>query len=402
MLIEPKVRGFICTTAHPVGCATRVAEQIAYVHKQGHISTKIKNVLIIGASTGYGLASRIVAGFGFDANTIGVFFEREAADKRTASAGWYNTAAFEEAAQEAGLYAKSFNGDAFSKDMKQQVIDCIKHDWDGKVDLVIYSLASPRRQDHDGIVHSSVLKPIGKPYNDKTVDITSGAISNVTLDPATEEEVAATVKVMGGEDWSLWIHALMQADVLAENAVTVAYTYIGPEMTYQIYHEGTIGAAKQHLERTANELNALLAKHCHGHAYVSVNKALVTQASSAIPVVPLYISILYKVMKQKNLHEGCIEQIWRLFADFICADHMNLDSARRIRLDDLELSADVQAEILKIWPQISTDNIEQLADIEGYRKDFYQLFGFAVDKLDYTADAEINIAIPSMQESIAK
>lgn len=403
MLIEPKVRGFICTTAHPNGCASRVEEQINYVRNQDQkLAPKIKNVLILGASTGYGLATRIVSSFGLNANTIGVFFEREAADKRTASAGWYNTAAFEKKAHQAGLYARSFNGDAFSVALKQQVIECIQHDWNGKVDLVIYSLAAPRRQDHNGVVYSSVLKPIGQPYSDKTVDIISGVVSNASIDPATQEEVDATVKVMGGEDWSLWMQALMQAGVLAQGATTVAYSYIGPEMTYPIYHEGTIGTAKKDLEKTARELDEQLSKHCNGRALISVNKALVTQASSAIPVVPLYVSILYKVMKQKGLHEGCIEQIWRLFADYLCADKLQLDDAQRIRLDDLELRQDVQEEVAKIWPQVQTDNLNQLSDIDGYRTEFYQLFGFAVDQIDYATESEINVSIPSIHLEMAE
>lgn len=396
MLVEPKVRGFICTTAHPIGCAARVNEQIDYVRSREKLNSNIKNVLIIGASTGYGLASRIVSAFGIGANTIGVFFEREAADKRTASAGWYNSAAFEQAAHKAGLYARSFNGDAFSLAMKQQIVDCIRNDLNGKVDLVIYSLAAPKRQDHNGEMHNSVLKPLGAPYTDKTVDIMTGVVSNAMLQPATPEEVMATEKVMGGEDWELWMQALVQADVLAKNAVTVAYSYIGPEMTYPIYREGTIGLAKEHLEKTAIELDKKLAAHCGGKALVSVNKALVTQASSAIPVVPLYISILYKIMKQKNIHEGCIEQIWRLFADFLCIDKMVLDKSSRIRLDDLELRSDVQEEVIELWQQVQTENLEQISDIDGYRKDFYQLFGFAVDQIDYAVDIDINVSIPSI------
>lgn len=402
MLIEPKVRGFICTTAHPVGCAARVEEQIDYVRQQKKLPAKFKNVLVIGASTGYGLASRIVASFGMGASTLGVFFEREAADKRTASAGWYNSAAFEQAAHQAGLYARSLNGDAFSDAMKQQVIDCIHNDLNGKVDLVIYSLASPRRQDQTGTVYSSVLKPIDIPYTDKTVDIMNGVVSNVHLDPATKDEIAATEKVMGGEDWQLWIDALIKADVLAPNAVTVAYSYIGPTMTYPIYHEGTIGKAKEHLEKTAHIINERLAKHCNGRAIVSVNKALVTQSSSAIPVVPLYISILYKIMKQKNLHEGCIEQIWRLFAEYLCTGDYKLDEAGRVRLDDLELRDDVQAEVAKVWQQIQTDNLETNSDIIGYRKEFYQLFGFSVDSIDYATDVDVNVTVPSIHLETAE
>lgn len=397
MIVEPKIRGFICTTAHPEGCKARVAEQIHYVLQQPKLPSKIKRVLIIGASTGYGLASRIVASFGAEASTLGVFYEREAeSDKRTASAGWYNSAAFEQAAHQAGLYARSLNGDAFSDALKQQVIDCIRQDWNGKVDLVVYSLASPRRQDNTGTVYSSVLKPIGAPYKDKTVDIVSGTVSEVEIPPASLEEIAATEKVMGGEDWALWIDALIKADVMAENAVTVAYSYIGPQMTYPIYREGTIGVAKEHLEKTALELNQRLAKHCHGRAFVSVNKGLVTQASAAIPVVPLYISLLYKVMKEKDLHEGCIEQIWRLFNDYLCASEQKVDNSSRIRIDDLELGSDVQAEVEKLWSQVATDNLNELSDIIGYRKEFYQLFGFSVDGVDYTVDVDINVQIPSI------
>jgi enoyl-[acyl-carrier protein] reductase/trans-2-enoyl-CoA reductase (NAD+) len=281
--------------------------------------------------------------------------------------------------------------------MKQQVIDCIKKDLNGQIDLVIYSVAAPRRQDHEGNQYSSVLKPIGKPYQDKTVDIISGVVSTANIDPATPEEVAQTEKVMGGEDWALWINALIEANVLSNKATTVAYSYIGPEMTYPIYHDGTIGAAKKHLDKTARELDSLLAKHCGGRAIVSVNKALVTQASSAIPVVPLYISILYKIMKEKNIHEGCIEQMWRLFNNYLNKDTFaNLDSEHRIRIDDLELRADIQAEVAKVWQQVDTDNIEQLTDIEGYRKDFYQLFGFACGQIDYASDVDINVDIPSI------
>ena len=396
MIVEPKIRGFICTTAHPDGCQARVAEQINYVLQQKKLPPKFKNVLIIGASTGYGLASRIVASFGAEASTLGVFYEREAVDKRTASAGWYNSAAFEQAAHQAGLYARSLNGDAFSDAMKQQVIDCINQDWNGKVDLVIYSLASPRRQDQSGTVYNSVLKPVGAPYKDKTVDIMSGIVSEIEITPANTDEIAATEKVMGGEDWALWIEALIQAKVLAPKAVTIAYSYIGPEITYPIYREGTIGRAKEHLEKTAHELNTLMAKHCGGKALISVNKALVTQASSAIPVVPLYTSLLYKVMKQLNLQEGCIEQMWRLFVDYLSIENPKLDQSQRIRLDDRELSSVVQQEVSQLWQQVETENLEQISDIEGCRKEFYQLFGFAVDGVDYATEVDINTQIPSI------
>ncbi len=404
MLVEPKVRGFICTTAHPAGCAARVEEQINYVRAQKKLSSPIKNVLIIGASTGYGLASRIVAAFGLNANTLGVFFEREAQETRTASAGWYNSAEFEQSARKAGLYARSLNGDAFSDSMKRQVIDCIKSDLNGKVDLVIYSLASPRRTDPaTGFVYNSVLRPIGKPYTDKTLDIVSGVVSTVNIEPASQEEILATEKVMGGEDWGLWIDALIEEDLLAPNASTIAYSYIGPEMTYPIYREGTIGKAKEHLEKTALALDKRLQAHNKGRALISVNKGLVTQASAAIPVVPLYISILYKVMKNKNIHEGCIEQMWRLFADYLCvAGPLALDDKQRIRLDDLELRADVQSEVQAIWQEIQTDNLDDLSDIDGFRTEFYQLFGFAVDGLDYAADVDINVTVPSIHLEMAQ
>ncbi len=396
MKIEPKVRGFICTSAHPVGCKQRVVQQIDYVKSQPKLSSNIKNVLVIGASTGYGLATRIVSSFGLGAKTIGVFFEREATEKRTASPGWYNSAAFEQAAKEAGIYARSFCGDAFSSGVKKQVIEAIKQDFAGKVDLIVYSLAAPRRTDHEGNTYQSALKPIGKTYDDKTVDTMTGVVSNVEITPATTDEIVGTEKVMGGEDWALWIEDLIQADVLAEGALSLAYSYIGPKMTYPIYREGTIGVAKEHLEKTAIELNAKMQKAVRGRALVSVNKALVTQASSAIPVVPLYISILYKVMEEEGMQEGCIEQMQRLFAENICSADTKLDDKQRIRMDDWELKAEVQKEVADAWGKVVTENLEQLSDIEGCRKEFYQLFGFQVDGVDYNADVDINVPIPSI------
>ncbi len=397
MIVQPKVRGFICTTAHPVGCAANINQQIDYVKKHPSISGG-KKVLVIGASTGYGLASRIVAAFGAKAQTIGIAFEKPASDKRTASTGWYNTAAFEQAAQAAGLYAKSINGDAFSDELKQQTIDLIKQDWQGGVDLVIYSLASPRRQDpKTSEVYSSVLKPIGKTYTNKTVDVINGVLSDISIEPASDDEIAQTVKVMGGEDWELWMQALMKAGVLANNIKTVAYSYIGPELTFPIYHNGTIGKAKENLQATANQLTKQLAP-LHGHAYISVNKGLVTQASSAIPVVPLYMSLLYKVMKPKGLHEGCIEQMWRLFHDYLSqAQPTNLDEAGRIRLDDWEMRDDVQQEISTLWQRVNNDNLLELSDLEGYREEFYRLFGFGIAGVDYDADVNINVNIPSIE-----
>lgn len=399
MVVEPKVRGFICTTAHPEGCAKSVMDQVNYIEARQPLARGPKKVLVIGASTGYGLASRIAAAFGAEAQTIGVFFERTAMnDKRTASAGWYNTVAFEKAATQAGLYAKSINGDAFSDEIKQQTIDLIKQDWQGGVDLVIYSLASPRRTDpKDGQTYQSVLKPIGQSYTNKTIDFMTGEVSEVSLEAATPEEIEHTVKVMGGEDWSLWIEALLGADCLAEGAKTIAFSYIGPELTFPIYRHGSIGKAKEHLEHTADVLNELLAKKIHGGAYVSVNKGLVTQASSAIPVVPLYISLLYKVMKEQGVHEGCIEQIWRLFADRLYREgDVPVDENRRIRIDDWEMGDDIQAEVQENWKKIDNSNLEKYIDLAGYRSDFYNLFGFGHEAIDYKKDTPINLEIPSI------
>jgi len=384
VIISPKIRGFICTTAHPDGCAAHVQEQIDYVKSKPPLEGCPKRVLVVGASTGYGLASRIVPAFGGGASTIGVFFEKEGTDKKTASAGWYNSAAFEEAAARDGLYAKSFNGDAFSNEMKTQVIEAIKADL-GQVDMVVYSLASPRRTDPvTGEVYKSVLKPTGRTYTNKNLNTDKKEIESVTIEPATDDEIAQTVKVMGGEDWKLWIEALADAGVLADGFKTVAYSYIGPELTWAIYTDGTIGRAKAHLEQTAKELSA---KFGTGTALVSVNKALVTQASSAIPVVPLYISLLYKVMKAKGLHEGCIEQMHRLFADHYCApDGPKLDDKGRIRIDDWEMRDDVQNEVSAVWDSITTETIDTLTDFAGYQKEFYRLFGFGMDGIDYNAD----------------
>lgn len=405
MIVTPKVKGFICTTAHPQGCKQLVAKQISYVQQQPKLKfIDSQRVLVIGASTGYGLASRISASFGAGAKTIGVFFERSATDKRTASAGWYNSVAFEQAAAEAGIYAKSVNGDAFSTAIKQQVIDLIKRDWPEGVNLIIYSLASPRRQHPEtSEVFQSVLKPIGKPYNDKTVNILDGLVSTTKIEPASDLEVEHTVKVMGGEDWELWIRALSEAKLLSKRAVTIAYSYIGPELTYPIYRNGTIGKAKEHLEQTALKLDKFLQTKYQGRALISVNKALVTQASSAIPVVPLYISLLYKVMKAKHIHENCIEQIYRLFKQHLAANArynvhqgLGLDEKNRIRMDDLELRADVQQEVRKLWQTVASENLAAIADLAGYRREFYNLFGFEIDGVDYTADVETDLTIPSI------
>jgi enoyl-[acyl-carrier protein] reductase / trans-2-enoyl-CoA reductase (NAD+) len=395
MIIKPKFRGFICTTAHPEGCAQQVRNQIEYVKSQPAINGP-KKVLVIGASTGYGLASRITAAFGAGADTIGVFFERPSSGNRTATAGWYNTAAFEEAAREAGLFAKSINGDAFSNEIKQQTIEMIKREW-GKVDLVVYSLAAPKRvHPETGEVFSSVLKPIGQTFSNKTVDFHTEEVSHISIEPATEEEIRHTIAVMGGEDWKMWIDALQEADVLNEGAKTVAYSYIGPVVTHPVYREGTVGRAKNHLEATAHELDKQL-KKIGGEAYVSVNKALVTQSSSAIPVVPLYISLLYKVMKEKGLHEGCIEQMYRLFNERLyTGGEVQVDEEGRIRIDDWEMREDVQAEVSARWSKVDSDNLKELSDIEGYRRDFFQLFGFETDGVDYEADTEANVTIQSL------
>ena len=394
MIIAPKIRGFICTTAHPEGCAAHVQEQIEYVKSKAPLADAPKRVLVVGSSTGYGLASRIVPAFGGGASTIGVFFEKEPTEKKTASAGWYTTAAFEEAAAKEGLYAKSFNGDAFSNEMKQQVVDTIKADL-GQIDMIVYSLASPRRVDpNTGEVFRSVLKPTGETFTNKNLNTDKKEIETVSIEPATEEEIAHTIKVMGGEDWKMWIDALADAGALADGFKTVAYSYIGPELTWAIYTDGTIGRAKLDVEETAKALNTRFGP---GTAVVSVNKALVTQASSAIPVVPLYISLLYKVMKEKGLHEGCIEQIHRLFADHYGApDGPTLDEKGRIRIDDWEMREDVQAEVAKVWPVVTTETIDEVSDFAGYQKEFYRLFGFGLAGVDYNAETNPLRAIPSV------
>lgn len=396
MIIQPKVRGFICTTAHPEGCFKAVEQQVNYVKAKGKY-TGPKNVLVIGASTGYGLASRIEATFGAGAKTIGVFFEGEADGKRTASPGWYNSAAFEKIAHRDGYYAKSINGDAFSQEIKQQAAELIRQDL-GKVDLIIYSLASPRRKHPvSGEIFSSVLKPIGKAFTGKTVDAFRGEVKDVTIEPATEEEVANTIAVMGGEDWEMWIDYLAKENLLADGVKTVAYTYIGPELTHAIYKNGTIGKAKEHLKATSDKLAQKL-KSLHGDAVVSVDKAVVTQASAAIPVVPLYISLLFKIMKAKGAHEGCIEQIDRLFREHLyAATAKPRDAEGYIRIDDWEMQDDVQTKIAELWPQVTTENLQQLTDIDGYREDFYRLFGFHFDGIDYDADVDPQVSIESIQ-----
>jgi enoyl-[acyl-carrier protein] reductase/trans-2-enoyl-CoA reductase (NAD+) len=365
-----------------------VQEQIDYVKRQGSIANGPQKVLIIGASTGYGLSSRIVAAFGLGARTIGVFFEKESNGVKTASAGWYNSAAFEQKAHKAGLYAKSFNGDAYSDDMKAQVTATIKKDWGG-VDLVIYSLAAPRREHpRTGQIAKSVLKPIGKEYTNISIDLSRDQLETVTLPAATQEEIDQTISVMGGEDWEFWIDSLDRAGLLSEGAVTVAYSYVGPELTRAVYRNGTIGKAKGHLEATAKKLDARL-KKINGRALISVNKALVTQSSSAIPFIPLYFILLSKVMREKGIDEGCIEQMDRLFRDFLYkGDEILVDENGFIRLDDREMRKDVQQMVAQNWDKLTNDNLKEFTDLDGYHKDFLKLFGFSLEGVDYNVDVD--------------
>lgn len=397
MVIEPRMRGFICLTAHPLGCEKNVVEQIEYVKSKGTIEGP-KNVLVIGASTGFGLSSRITAAFGSDAATIGVFFEKPPVEGKTATPGWYNSAAFQKHAEAAGLYAKSINGDAFSDEIKTRTINLIKKDL-GKIDLVIYSLASPvRLHPITGVLHRSVLKPIADTYTNKTVDFHTGIVTTISIDPCTEEDIANTVAVMGGEDWEMWIDAMKAADVLAPNALTLAYSYIGPSLTEAVYRKGTIGRAKDHLEATAFKIADKL-KPTGGNAYVSVNKALVTQASSAIPVIPLYISLLYKVMKKDGNHEGCIEQIQRLFKDRLyTSEEIPVDEKGRIRIDDWEMLESVQSQVSELWPQASTETLPSIGDLQGYKSEFLSLFGFGLEGIDYSIDTNENLPISGLVE----
>jgi len=396
MIIEPRMRGFICLTAHPTGCEKNVQNQIAYVKSKGSINGA-KKVLVIGASTGFGMASRIASAFGSGASTIGVFFEKPPQEGKTASPGWYNSVAFQNEAKKEGLYAASINGDAFSNEVKTKTIDLIKKDL-GKIDLVVYSLASPvRTHPVTGVTHRSVLKPIGATFSNKTVDFHSGVVSTISIEPCTEEDIANTVAVMGGEDWEMWMDALKNADVLSENAMTVAYSYIGPGLTEAVYRKGTIGRAKDHLEATAFAINDKL-KSIGGKAFVSVNKALVTQASSAIPVIPLYISLLYKTMKEQGIHEGCIEQMQRLFADRLYSGNaIPTDDKGRIRIDDWEMREDVQDKVAALWVDATTETLPALGDLAGYKSDFQNLFGFGFEGVDYLADVNENVQMDGLQ-----
>ena len=394
MIIKPRVRGFLCITTHPEGCRENVNRQIRHVQSQGPIEGGPKRVLVLGASTGYGLASRITAAFGAGASTLGVFFEKPGTERKPGTAGWYNAAAFHSAADEAGFYAKSINGDAFSDDVKARVIDLIKEDL-GAIDLVVYSLAAPRRtHPKTGVVHTPTLKPIGSDTVQKGVNTDKEEIQEYHLEAANQDEIDNTVAVMGGEDWQMWIEALDEAGVLAEGAKTTAYTYIGEKITWDIYWHGTIGAAKKDLDKRVVDIRERLVAH-GGDARVSVLKAVVTQASAAIPAMPIYLAILFKVMKARGEHEGCIEQVNRLFRDSLYGTATGPDVDGRLRADNLELNPEVQAEVAEIWEQINTDNLKTLSDFDGYRQEFLQLFGFEVDGVDY--DADVNPEVPITQ-----
>ena len=383
MVVEPRVKDYICTTAHPVGCAENIKNQIKYVKAQPKVDGP-KKVLVIGASTGYGLASRIAVAFGYGADTLGVMFEKESNGRRTATAGFYNTRAFEEEAKKDGLYAKSINGDAFSLEIKQQVIDTIKADM-GKVDMVIYSLAAPRRVTPDGHKYTSVLKTVGEEYTNKTLVLKDNTVTMAHIPAATEEEIENTIKVMGGEDWIDWMQALSDAGVLADHVTTVAYSYIGPKITFPIYAEGSICMAKKDLYKSSDIINE---KFANVSSYIAINKALVTQSSAAIPVVPLYITLLYKQMKAKGVHEGCIEQMARLFLDKM-AGEVETDENGFVRMDDWEMADDIQEAVAKNWDAVTSENVKELADIDGYWDEFYKMFGFKIDGVDYSADVDI-------------
>lgn len=396
MIIQPKVRGFVCVTAHPEGCAANVKEQISVAQNRGKVEGGPKRVLVVGSSTGYGLSSRIEAAFGCGAETFGVFFERPSSNGRPASAGYYNAAAFEMEAKAAGVYAGSLNGDAFSDDLKEAAAARMKAEMSGPIDLIIYSLASPRRTDpRNGETYKSTLKPIGTDFESKTVDTDKNLVHQIAIEPAVEEEIESTIKVMGGEDWQRWIDCLAGHGLLAEGFKTVSYSYVGPEVTWPIYKNGTIGRAKEDLDRAASEIVQSFSEK-RAEAYVAVNKAVVTQASSAIPVVPLYISILFKIMKEKGIHEGCIEQIARLFTDRLYSgDAVSLGDDGRIHVDDLEMQEDVQSAVAAKWPAVSTENLNELSDYSGYQEDFLKLFGFGVAGVDYEKEIDPETALPA-------
>ena len=395
MIIKPRVRGFICVTAHPLGCEANVKEQIDYVAAQGPIISGPKKVLVIGASTGYGLAARITSAFACGADTLGVCFEKAGSATKPGTAGWYNTAAFEQFATAAGRYAKDINGDAFSDEIKQRTIDVIKKDL-GQVDLVVYSLASPRRtHPKTGEVYNSTLKPIGKSVTLRTINTDKEIVEEISLPPATQSEIDNTVAVMGGEDWQMWIDALLDANVLAPGAKTTAFTYVGKQITQDIYWNGSIGAAKKDLDRKCLAIREKLAK-TGGDARVSVLKAVVTQASSAIPMMPLYLSLLFKVMKERGTHEGCIEQVYGLFKDSLYGSGPHLDEAGRLRADLKELDDAVQGRVQELWPKVTTENLHALTDFDGYKREFLRLFGFGIERVDYEADVSPDVPVRNL------
>jgi len=392
-IVKQKSRGFICVNSHPQGCRRNVATQVEVVRAGLPADLEgARNVLVIGASTGYGLASRVAAAFGFGAKTLGICLERPPDRGRTATAGYYNTAAFHEMARAEGLYAASLNVDAFSDDAKRSAAEIIRRDM-GKLDLVIYSVAAPKRvHPGTGQPFSSVLKPIGQPYHSRTIDLDSGRLTDVTLAPASEEEIADTVAVMGGEDWRFWMDMLAEENLLAPGARTLAYSYIGPELTWPVYRDGTIGRAKKDLEHTGKELNAVLEEKLGGQAWVAVNKAIVTQASAAIPVVPLYISILRRVMTEQRVEEGAIEQMRRLFFEYLAKGKTPAtDTERRIRMDDREMRPSVQKAAAEIWPRVTKENLNDITDFAGFQNEFRGLFGFGVKGVDYTQSVEVDI-----------
>ncbi|HET8881980.1 MAG TPA: enoyl-ACP reductase FabV [Solimonas sp.] len=394
MIIHPKVRGFICTTTHPLGCERNVAEQIEATRAQGVRNDGPKKVLVIGASSGYGLAARITAAFGFGADTLGVFFEKPGSDKKAGTAGWYNSAAFDKFAKAQGLYSRSINGDAFSNEARDKVIELIKNEMGGEIDLIVYSLASPvRKLPTTGEVKRSALKPIGQTYSSTAIDTNKDTIIQASIEPASEQEIDDTVAVMGGQDWQLWLQALADADVLARGVQTVAFSYIGTDITWPIYWHGALGRAKADLDATARRLDASL-KRIGGSAHVAVLKSVVTQASAAIPVMPLYLSMVFRIMKDKGLHEGTIEQLNRLFRDQLYrADGRGptTDAEHRLRLDDWELRDDVQNACKALWPQVTTENLFQLTDYANYKQEFLKLFGFTRGDIDYDADVDPDV-----------
>lgn len=400
MIVKPKIRGFICTTAHPTGCAANVKEQIEITKAQKPIVNAPKRVLVVGSSSGYGLSSRVVAAFGGGAATIGVFFEKPATEKKLGTAGWYNSAAFDQFAKEEGLYSKSVNGDAFSDQAKQKVIELIKEDL-GQIDMLVYSLASPvRKLPQTGEVIRSSLKPIGEVYTATAIDTNKDEIFEASVLPATQQEIDDTITVMGGEDWERWIAQLSDAGVLADGCKTVTYSYIGAELTWPIYWDGALGKAKMDLDRAAAALNEKLAKQ-GGGANVAVLKSVVTQASAAIPVMPLYIAMVYKIMREKGLHEGCVEQIYRMFSQHLYKDDgvtSELDEKNRLRLDDWELRADIQQHCRALWPEITTENVKELTDYVKYKQEFLKLFGFGIDGIDYEAEVnpDVNFDVQSI------